>query len=90
MDLEPPQSPDSTSEPSFVESTYKLISLILLDAYNKRIKTLELLIISISEAHQPDQVKAELLTVIDSILKNLRAHPSQHPDTQLLVNPLHR
>ena len=90
MDLEPPPSPDSTSDPSFVESTYELIRLISLDSYNKRIKTLELLIISVSEASQPDQVKAELITIIDTILRNLRANPPQFPDTQLLVNTIHR
>ena len=90
MDLEPPQSPDSTSELPFVENTQKLIRLILLDAYDKRIKTLELLIISISEASQPAHVKAELIIIINNILTYLRAHPSEHPDTQLLANPIQR
>ena len=90
MDLESPPSPDSTSDPSFVDSTWELIRLIALDPPSKRIKTYELLIISISEASQPDQVKAELITIIDTILRNLRAHPPQFPDTQLLVNTIHR
>ena len=57
-----------------------------LEAYNKRIKTLELLIISISEAPQSLEVKNELILLINKILTYLRARPSDHPNTQLLVD----
>ena len=80
------QKPDSTSDLSFKENVNEIINRILLEAYNKRIKTLELLIISISEAPQCPEVKNELIELINKILTYLRARPSAHPDTQLLVD----
>ena len=56
------QKPDSTSDLDFKENVNQIINRILLEAYNKRIKTLELLIISISEAPQSLEVKNNLIT----------------------------
>ena len=80
------QKPDSTSDLSFKENVNQIINRILLEAYNKRIKTLELLIISVSEAPQSLEVKNELILLINKILTYLRARPSDHPNTQLLVD----
>ena len=78
------QAPDSTTDPSFEKDVRNVISRILLKAYNQRIKSMELLQISISEA---DPVKTDLILLINKILIHLRNNPSVFADTQLLVNP---
>ena len=81
------QAPDSTTDPSFEKDVRNVISRILLKAYSQRIKSLELLQISISEADQPPQVKTDLILLINKILIHLRNNPSVFTETQLLVNP---
>ena len=81
------QTPDSTTDPSFEKDVRNVISRILLKAYSQRIKSLELLQISISEADQPPPVKTDLILLINKILIHLRNNPSVFADTQLLVNP---